>query len=70
MIEIHPPPRDGDHVVQMLSLTATHGVYVDVATGLNPVELGEHVLERWRTIHPGRAFRLVKRYVRDEVVIE
>lgn len=66
MITIKEPPRSSDHVVQMKSRET--GKWVDVVTGLGIKANALVTLERWRRIHPGREFQLVKRCFTEEVI--
>lgn len=65
MITIKQPPRSSDYVIQMNSPET--GEWMDVVTGLGE-QSAEAGLQRWRMIHPGREFQLVKRTFIEEVI--
>lgn len=63
MITIKEPPGKVTYVVQMYSdLT---GGWADVVTGLTEYA-AQRSLINWQAIHPGRAFRPVRRTTVDE----
>ena len=65
MITFHQPPAQGAHVIQMKSRET--GQWVDVVTGLGEPAASAS-LGRWRSIHPGREFRLIRRTFIEEVI--